>query len=1396
MSAPSTHPPSAPLGGLLALLPVGKKRRLIGGMALVAAGACYYQHAKAQARARRRRQADGARAGSKGGSPGKRRGGGGGSKALKELLPLLLRVAGRKVLVIALLAVARTALSNRLARLQGFLFRAAFLRRVPLFARNLSENLVLCGVAAALEATSRSWVSYMELGWRRFLTARLHGAYFADMTYYKLSYVDRRIDSPEQRICEDVPKLASGLADLTRELVAATVDAAFYAWQLKRYSGTHRYTAAILAYVFGVGSFMAVASPNFGGLFKKQQALEGVHRQLQTRLRANAESVAFYRGIAREGELLRSSFRDVIQHQARVLGKQWHFGMVQDFLLKYLGATVAVYLIIGPFFKGHMRPENTVQGRAQMLSNMRYHTSVIISLFGAMGTLGSSSRKLMKLGAYAERIREMERVMKEIKAGGATGSMGAAEGQVLSSEDAIVFEEAVVVTPGNATLVRDLSLRVPAGTNLLVTGPNGAGKSSLFRVLGGLWPLTRGRIYKPGGGSDDAEGGLSHDIFYVPQRPYVTQGSLQEQLIYPLPATAERRIPDDQLRQLLRTVDLEHLLDRDGGAEGAVNWGEVLSLGEQQRLGMARLFYHRPKFAILDECTSGVTVDMEERFCELVKDMGCTCVTISHRPALMAFHDLVLSLDGEGGWSLHPGHRSLEAKQEAAAHAGAKGGVDTREGPGMPTPSQPDSCSGKARGSDAEAVLQGMTAGKRRRQRGRGKQGRDAQEEAEEELGDGNEGFSELVIARAPPASAADRRLQAWAPRMGLKPAKLSSIARWKSVLAILSGDRQWLVRVSSVAGVVVLRTLLQDRIANLNGRSVDLVLRQDLPGFVRLIGVSVLQSVASAVLAPSLRHVADMLALNWRARLTRSAFAKYLVGNTFYTTSQLAGMQDIDQRLTRDIERLCDELAALIPTMVKPVVDIAWFSWQLWRLTGRRGMLILYLYTALGWGSLRAVTPDFGGLLKKELALEGNFRNAHGRLRTHAESVAFFGGGTREGSQITAAFAQLTAHLRALVGHRWAYGTADDFFAKQLPHNVTWLLTLLYALDQTGDFGDTAVQGALVHRLRYLASVVTQNFSAFGELLALPKRFAEISGGITRVSEALEVIDKSARLDATTTAAAAHRANEGGKATESIQLREVDVVTPVGKLLARKLDLEVQPGPGRSLLVTGPNGSGKTSVFRMLAGLWPLPDGLVHCPGSAAADLAAMAALGERPAVFYVPQKPYTTPGTLRDQVLYPLAMAQIMGPRYKAGSGRDDLDAELLELMGVVRLRYLLEREGGWDARKEWGEVLSLGEQQRLGMARLFFHRPLFGVLDECTNATSVDIEEQLYQHAASLGITLITITQRTALVKFHNRELRMVGEGEGDWELREIHASRLAGTQEGKSVGAPRVHFKDTT
>lgn len=97
------------------------------------------------------------------------------------------------------------------------------------------------------------------------------------------------------------------------------------------------------------------------------------------------------------------------------------------------------------------------------------------------------------------------------------------------------------------------------------------------------------------------------------------------------------------------------------------------------------------------------------------------------------------------------------------------------------------------------------------------------------------------------------------------------------------------------------------------------------------------------------------------------------------------------------------------------------------------------------------AVTPDFGLLAGVQYRLEGAFRNVHSRLRTHAESVAFFGGGSKEGASVAASFDALMSHLRSMSNRRWPYAVADDFFTKQLPNNVTWLLTLMYSMNQTG---------------------------------------------------------------------------------------------------------------------------------------------------------------------------------------------------------------------------------------------------------------------------------------------------------------------------------------------------------
>ncbi|VFQ96004.1 unnamed protein product [Cuscuta campestris] len=127
-------------------------------------------------------------------------------------------------------------------------------------------------------------------------------------------------------------------------------------------------------------------------------------------------------------------------------------------------------------------------------------------------------------------------------------------------------------------------------------------------------------------------------------------------------------------------------------------------------------------------------------------------------------------------------------------------------------------------------------------------------------------------------------------------------------------------------------------------------------------------------------------------------------------------------------------------------------------------------------------------------------------------------------------------------------------------------------------------------------------------------------------------------------------------------------------------------------------------------------------------------------------------------------------MSDKELSTGSHDILDSHLKTILESVKLIYLLEREGGWDTVQNWEDILSLGEQQRLGMARLFFHKPQFGILDECTNATSVDVEEHLYRLAKDSGITVVTSSQRPALIPFHSSELRLI-DGEGKWELRSI-------------------------
>jgi ABC-type uncharacterized transport system fused permease/ATPase subunit len=212
----------------------------------------------------------------------------------------------------------------------------------------------------------------------------------------------------------------------------------------------------------------------------------------------------------------------------------------------------------------------------------------------------------------------------------------------MSDPTAVTVKNMTIETPprfGHRVLVTDLSFVAKPGQSIVIVGPSGCGKSSVLRVLGSLWPFSEGDLSKP-------EAVCRDGVFFFPQKPYVTETTLRELVLYPdelrvtshdasAPdssfSSASATAADTRIRQVLEQVDLHYLVTM--GLDAHAPWADILSMGEQQRLGFARLLYHRPRVVIMDESTSALDMVIQEKCLRACADEGMVMISVAHRPS-------------------------------------------------------------------------------------------------------------------------------------------------------------------------------------------------------------------------------------------------------------------------------------------------------------------------------------------------------------------------------------------------------------------------------------------------------------------------------------------------------------------------------------------------------------------------------------------------------------------------------------------------------------------------------------------------------------------------------------------------------------------------------------------
>jgi len=461
-------------------------------------------------------------------------------------------------------------------------------------------------------------------------------------------------------------------------------------------------------------------------------------------------------------------------------------------------------------------------------------------------------------------------------------------------------------------------------------------------------------------------------------------------------------------------------------------------------------------------------------------------------------------------------------------------------------------------------------------------------------------------------------------------------------------------------------------------------------------------------------RYTEERYGLLWRRWLSLHTLEKYFSNRAYYKVGAYEGIDNPDQRIEEDVRNFCGQSLSILLILFNSAITITAFAGILWSISWMLVAAVIF-YALIGSASAYYLGKPLIGLSFQQLRLEADYRYKLVNIRDNAESIAFYGAEGIEKTRTRQRLKRALNNLLAIISRNLKL----NFFTTNYNYVLQILPTVIVAplfLNGKIEFGSVLQAGGAFVAVVNALSIIVTNFGQLSSLTAI----------ITRLGTFFEALDEAKKVEV-------GEIFFQRKTGDLVACQNVTILTPRrDQTVLRNLNLEISSG---GLLVTGPSGMGKSTILRVLSGLWNCGSGTIITPA--------------REKSLYLPQRPYMVLGSFRNQILY--------GIKKKGVS-----DGSLLAVINQVGLSESLNRVGGLNSVLDWPNFLSTGEQQRIAFARLILSQPEYVFLDEATTAIDPKTESYLYGLLSRFAKVIVSIGHRSNLSKFHTQVIELLGDG----------------------------------